>query len=371
MKKTSTIFILLIIIAYAPMPVQTQPQKQALLVWDPPYPFSGLEYTNIKTTLTRIGTQYIYKQAWEINEMYRVGKLEHWIKGRIYDLLIVNWARDRYRDAVIQLIKTCAQNRIPILFLPPASTDLLVPFGLQTVPTEIKNQTLKVAQHDITTGVYVVAAQNYAVIAAFKPVVPQPGTTATWTPIIPAGPYALAVAGTIDGTPVAAIAPYLYADTAHDNAKLLENTIRWLLGMPIPQEAEWQASSIKNLTETIQQLQQQKTSLQQEIKQLQNLRDQLQNQTSQLKAQLQQLQNTTDQLVACQNQITQLRQQIQNLQQEIQQLQARAQQARQAYRIVGLAAAAGIVVGAALTHAYAKRKKKGGQNEPTTSPRTS
>lgn len=358
MKKQLTILLLAIALAHPAATARTQPAKQALLVYDAPYSLGGVEYNNLRDALSKLGIKYTYRTAWDIRYMLSQGILEEWVTGRVYSLVIVNWAREPYREAVTRLVKICAENGIPVLFLPPVPTDLLKPFGLQMTPTHITNQTFSVAEHNITAGIYVVAAVNYAVIAAFKPATVQAGTAAQWTPIVLNGTKAIAVAGRIGNAPAAAIAPFLYADPAYDNNKLLENTIRWLLGIPLEQEeARWTPAPIKNLTATIQQLQQRKQLLEEEVQQLQQLRDQLQNQTNQLKAQLQLLENTTKQLAACKNTTKQLQNQLQQAQQRLKQLEAQAEQARQAYRALGLAAAAGIAAGAAIHHIHTKKKQ--------------
>jgi len=314
-------------------------------------PFAGTSpyYALLREILTsEFNAAIEYRTSWDINYLYSIDvRLGDWLQANGYDLIVVSWSHKAHLKGVKKLLEEALKVNIPILLVPGARWDLTLDLGLGMRDTLLFNFSVGVAEHEATQGVYVVGVREYGVIALFVPV----GVEAYhWRPLAVARGGALAVVGEFNDARIAAIAPYLYADDSYDNRRLLEAVTAWLLRVePPPREGEWppiNASEYKvKLLAEIEELKARKSTLQEEIANLTAKLSALNktlNTISDLKEKLHKL---SEQLEEARNETNMLLQRINSLEHD---LNNAREESRNAYRMLGIATAIGIICGVAL-----------------------
>ena len=173
--------------------------------------------------------------------------------------------------------------------------------------------------------------------------------------------YPLVVVGKVGKSRVAAVAPFLFAEDVYDNRRLLDNIVRWLLYMDVPEPVEAVPEPLKNLTVL-------RNRLEEEVRNLTLLRDKLLNETAYLKmlaekynestcvglesrvkeleAKLNETESSLEKLVAVKEELESLKSSYAGLENQV----------LWAYRLLGIATAVGIATGFIVGWLYTRRK---------------
>lgn len=335
LKKGLVIFIVVILLNSSNINIVFgQTDTTILWIHSQPFTYPNIEYRVFRNLFPSLGYNILLKSSGDIKLFVDGGYLEPWLLSNGYSLILVSWSFQGHIPAVIEVVEVAGRHGIPILFIPGAETNLLETFGLMMVNLSIFDEIFNVTVDDLTDNVYVVGVSRWGVVSGFKPIAPKTNLSIYWEPLVMSGEYALAVVGNIGSARVAAIAPYLYADDSYDNEKLFINILSWLLNIEDEggEAGVWDSVAFKNITEAL-------NELLNEVEGLKAERDAL-------KEEIQMLGNITEE--------------IKNLNDKLRELEVRYEsELRLAYRIVGLGASVGIVIGVLMGYWLFKRRYKG------------
>ena len=263
---------LLTLILLVPAASADKGKCTALWVHDAPFYYNSHEYSMLRQALAHLGCSVVVKGAWDVNALKNRGWYS-WLRGSGYSLIVVSWARGQYLDSLTGFIKDAVRAGVPILYVPGLGLNATKPLGIVMVKNSVFNRNLTVVEAgNPTKGVLTVCLTGRTgVVSTYRLLENRPPGT-NYTPLVLAGGKdAAALVGTVNGTRIAAFAPYLYASGCGDTARLIENTLRWLLHLPQPspeKAADWGSAAVKDLAET-------RKRLLEEINQLRSERDRL------------------------------------------------------------------------------------------------
>jgi len=175
----------------------------------------------------------------------------------------------------------------------------------------------------------------------------------------------IVVVGRVRSSRVAAVAPFLFAEDVYDNRRLLDNIVRWLLYMDVPEPVESVPGPLKNLTTL-------RNRLEEEVRNLTLLRDRLLNETAYLEElvekynatyynntcvgleeRVRELEVELNESRSRLEELTSVREELESLKSSYAGLEG---QVLWAYRLLGVAAAVGVAAGFVIGWYYGRRK---------------
>lgn len=280
-----------------------------LWVWDPPFAYGNPEFQQARDVLSSLGGRVVAKSAWEVWLLRDTG-WEGWLRGAGYDLVVVAWARPGCQEAVARFMVEALGAGVPVLFLPAEGWNATAGLGLVMRDASLFDANFSVAVDELTEGVLVSCVSGrVGVVSVFERVnVSAPGVSLRPLVLVPSS-GALAVAGVVNGTRFAAVAPYLYASECGDNRRLLENLVLWLLGRwprERVEELPWGSVAVrdlagerKKLLGEIERLRMEKKGLEEELARLRGERNAALAEIEKLRAQLRELRGAVNATAAC------------------------------------------------------------------------
>ena len=320
-------------------------------------------YNNIRKILDLYGNVYLIHSN-DINYRYINNNLEKMLEG--FDLIVFVDESSYHVSAVSALVELALRRGVSVLFVPCSDgyhDFVLRVAGLGLVKgLRVCNVSTGVIVDDVVTrGVWRVGVVNYSLYYYFN--IYDSGlkgvvfSDESWW----FGRYPLVVVGKVRNSRVAAVAPFLFAEDVYDNRRLLDNVVRWLLYMDVPEPVEAVPEPLKNLTVL-------RNRLEEEVRNLTLLRDKLLNETAYLKmlaekynestcvglesrvkeleAKLNETESSLEKLVAVKEELESLKSSYAGLENQV----------LWAYRLLGIATAVGIATGFIVGWLYTRRK---------------
>ena len=358
-----------------------------LWIWDSPFPIGNPEFSELKSILSEFSASIIVKSAWEIWLLRDIGWRD-WLVGGGYDLVVVVWSRSGYVETVKDFVDECISLGVPVLFVPSLGWNITGDYGLVMRDTLLFDVNFSVVDHVVSRGVWVVGVGgDIGVVSLYYRVNASSSYNVSWTPIAlaPDGGAAVVV-GTVNGTRVAAIAPYLYAYPGLDNERLFRNIILWLLGMDdeiireYSESGDWGSVAAKDLLELRENLSMEIQSLYMERNRTLNELNELNNTLytlmeeynvtglvelkDKLEAELRDLESRVN---TTYSELEELKSQVDSLHMEKQKLEEILDNymgvLRYGYRALGVGLAIGIVIGYVVARLVIMRQKHGSRKE--------
>ena len=324
-------------------------------------------YDILKNVLGTYG-QVIRRSSYDVSNYQSKGELGVLLEA--IDLVVFVDSYYTHVEGVSALVELALRRGVSVLFVPSGdgySDVVLRVAGLGLAKgLRVSNVSTDVIVDDVVTrGIWRVGVVNYSLYYYFNVYDPLLrgvvfSDESWWFSRKP-----IVVVGKVRNSRVAAVAPFLFAEDVYDNRRLLDNIVRWLLYMDVPEPVESVPGPLKNLTTL-------RNRLEEEVRNLTLLRDRLLNETAyleelvekynatyynntcvgleervrELEAELNESRSRLEELTAVREELEDLRSSYASLENQV----------LWAYRLLGVAAAVGIVAGFAVGWYYGKRK---------------
>ena len=213
-----------------------------LVIGTPEIDIKSEEYEVIRkllTSYTGLKSPFDTLFDWRLEHVMKAVGFKEFLNKNKYNLLLVIGCREEYSNLLEELMREYLKLNGSVLIL-PVNEDINYAISkigiiIRSMTPVINVSTSTIAEHEVSRGVWMIGTRshiNHSIAITsddFKAIVYS--NKSWWKK-----EYPIVAIGEIDGGKVAVIVPPLYSEQYMDNFILLDNIVRWLLGLKIERE---------------------------------------------------------------------------------------------------------------------------------------